>query len=156
MTIKQRLFSFKGRLNRRPYFFTSAALIVGLITTIVILVAFTSSAPKEVVETGSNVKTALEFSPLGNVIYVLASFTAFYFSMAMHAKRLHDLGKSGWWAVCAILPVVNLIFAAYLIFAKGTGGDNRFGPDPLQPTDLTTKTTAAKKIANPTIVKKAA
>ena len=42
-------------------------------------------------------------------------------------KRLHDVDKSGWWALIMLIPLVNLCLGIYLLFAKGTEGSNRFG-----------------------------
>ena len=47
-------------------------------------------------------------------------------------RRLHDLDKSGWFILLALVPIVNIGFAIYLWFFKGTDGYNRFGADPLQ------------------------
>lgn len=44
---------------------------------------------------------------------------------AIAVRRLHDTDRSGWWV---LLLFINLIFFCQ----KGTTGDNRFGPDPLQ------------------------
>lgn len=45
----------------------------------------------------------------------------------MGIKRLHDLDKTGWLYVLAIIPIVGFFFAIYLIAFKGTAGDNKFG-----------------------------
>jgi len=38
-------------------------------------------------------------------------------------RRMHDVGKSGWFA---LIPIYNLILAC----KDGNKGENRFGPDP--------------------------
>ena len=64
-------------------------------------------------------------------------------------KRLHDVDMSAWWAVApavsALLSVavlggilslmlvfINIFLWFYLIFKKGTEGENQYGPDPLK------------------------
>lgn len=54
------------------------------------------------------------------------------FLFALHARRWHDLGQSGWWALVLFIPMVNFFVELYLIFAKGVAGKNEFG-DPLPP-----------------------
>jgi uncharacterized membrane protein YhaH (DUF805 family) len=66
------------------------------------------------------------------------------------AKRLHDRGRSGWWAGIVIVAFVavwplpehffDFIFAAIVVWAvvelgvmPGEAGANRFGPSPLKP-----------------------
>ena len=47
-------------------------------------------------------------------------------------RRLHDIGRSGWWWLLVFIPFVNFIMGIYLMSQKGETGPNRFGPDPLQ------------------------
>lgn len=47
-------------------------------------------------------------------------------------RRLHDLNHSGWMYLLFLIPIVNFFFGLYLLFARGTYGDNSYGPDPLQ------------------------
>jgi len=48
---------------------------------------------------------------------------------AIHAKRWHDRGKSGWWSLIAFIPIVGALWMLVeLGFLKGDEGPNRFGP----------------------------
>ena len=42
---------------------------------------------------------------------------------AVVIRRLHDTGRSGWWILCPIVPIVFLC-------QKSQRGDNRYGPPP--------------------------
>lgn len=46
-------------------------------------------------------------------------------------RRLHDLGRTGWFWLLIWFPFVNLALLVYAFCFKGTLGLNRFGPDPL-------------------------
>ena len=46
-------------------------------------------------------------------------------------RRWHDLGKSGWFTLLLLIPLVNLIVAIYLWVKKGDEGPNQYGDDPL-------------------------
>lgn len=46
-------------------------------------------------------------------------------------RRLHDLGRTGWFWLLIWFPFVNLALLVYAFCFKGTTGPNRFGPDPL-------------------------
>jgi uncharacterized membrane protein YhaH (DUF805 family) len=46
-------------------------------------------------------------------------------TLAVSARRLHDVDRTGWWA---LLIVPGIIWG----FLRGTVGTNRFGPDPLE------------------------
>ena len=57
-------------------------------------------------------------------------------AIATSAKRWHDRNKSAWWVLIVLVPILGWCWA--LIengFLRGTRGDNRFGPDPVQPPD---------------------
>lgn len=50
--------------------------------------------------------------------------------LAVSAKRWHDLGKSGWWALLLFVPAVGqLAVLAANGLMRGTRGPNRFGQD---------------------------
>jgi len=51
----------------------------------------------------------------------------------LHIKRCHDRGKSGWWCLLLLIPVVGFIWAIIdLGILPGTIGANEFGADPLE------------------------
>jgi uncharacterized membrane protein YhaH (DUF805 family) len=53
--------------------------------------------------------------------------------ICLHIKRCHDRGKSGWWCLLLLIPVVGTIWAIVdLGVLEGTPGQNAYGPDPLK------------------------
>ena len=54
--------------------------------------------------------------------------------IALSIRRLHDLDKSGWWMLIALIPLIGAIILLVWDCQKGTEGPNRFGPDPLSNT----------------------
>lgn len=42
-------------------------------------------------------------------------------------KRLHDLGKSGWFYLLGMVPLIGAIFTLYYSYAPGKEGDNQYG-----------------------------
>ena len=52
--------------------------------------------------------------------------------LALYAKRWHDRGKSGWWSLIVLVPILGAIWILVeLGFLRGTEGPNQYGPDPL-------------------------
>jgi uncharacterized membrane protein YhaH (DUF805 family) len=49
------------------------------------------------------------------------------FILAIGARRLHDLGRSGWWQLLNILPIINLALAIYMVLFAGEAGENQYG-----------------------------
>lgn len=56
-------------------------------------------------------------------IYALAVLLP---SIAVAVRRVHDVGKSGWFI---LIPIYNLI----LMLTEGDAGPNQYGPDPKNP-----------------------
>ena len=51
-------------------------------------------------------------------------------SLAVGARRLHDLDRTGWWLLLALIPFVGWIPLLIMAALPGTGGPNRYGPAP--------------------------
>jgi len=51
-------------------------------------------------------------------------------TIAVSVRRLHDIGRNGWWLLIGLIPVVGTIILLALFLLEGTAGDNRFGPSP--------------------------
>ncbi|MEM7379267.1 MAG: DUF805 domain-containing protein, partial [Pseudomonadota bacterium] len=45
------------------------------------------------------------------------------------ARRLHDSGRSGWWQLISLIPLIGWIALIYFM-VQPSEGDNRFGPAP--------------------------
>jgi uncharacterized membrane protein YhaH (DUF805 family) len=48
---------------------------------------------------------------------------------AVSIRRLHDIDRSGWWLLLALVPVVGLVLI-YFFALDGNGGRNRYGYNP--------------------------
>jgi uncharacterized membrane protein YhaH (DUF805 family) len=53
-------------------------------------------------------------------------------NLAVTVRRLHDTGRSGWWLLIALVPMVGLIVLLVFMVLPGNAGANDYGPDPLQ------------------------
>jgi uncharacterized membrane protein YhaH (DUF805 family) len=56
-------------------------------------------------------------------IYGLYALFAFLPGLAVGVRRMHDVGKSGWFI---LIPIYNFILAV----TAGDSGENEYGPDP--------------------------
>ena len=52
-------------------------------------------------------------------------------SFAVGARRLHDIDKTGWFVLIALIPVVGWIIMIIWGVTEGTKGPNQYGQDPL-------------------------
>ncbi len=66
----------------------------------------------------------------------LFALAAFIPSISVSVRRLHDMNFTGLWLLFGFVPLLNLILWLALLFAPGSPGTNRFGPDPRAPAGL--------------------
>jgi uncharacterized membrane protein YhaH (DUF805 family) len=62
-----------------------------------------------------------------SLFYSLAVFIP---SLAVAVRRLHDIGKSGWYLLVLIIPLVGIIWLLILLVREGDRGANAYGEDP--------------------------
>jgi len=49
--------------------------------------------------------------------------------IAVCVRRLHDIGKSGWWYLLVLIPLVNLVLI-YFFICDSQPGENQYGANP--------------------------
>lgn len=52
-------------------------------------------------------------------------------SLAVGARRLHDIDRSGWWLLIGFIPVIGLIVLIVFFAKRGDAMPNRFGLPPI-------------------------
>ena len=108
--LKQKYADFNGRALRSEYwYFVLFTYILQLVLGVV-----ASAAPS-----------------LGNAILGLVMLALIVPSLAVGARRLHDLNKSGWWQLLVFLPLIGIIVLIVFYCTEGNPGANRFGPAPV-------------------------
>jgi uncharacterized membrane protein YhaH (DUF805 family) len=146
MPMSQLLFSFRGRLNRKPYWLTTLVLILIMLVLIVLVVGIGGAG----LLTGDMSGLGVAF-----IILLLAYIPLLWIGLAISAKRLHDRNKSAWWLVLfylvpgilqgvgdriegvgIVLTLAGLAISIWALielgFLRGTVGPNQYGPDPLE------------------------
>ena len=149
MPLSQLLFSFQGRINRKPWWLVGLALL-GIMLVLSIAVAVVAGSAI------LNDDPMAMIGALGGMVifFLVLMVPLIWIGLALGAKRLHDRNKSAWWLlVFYVLPGIvdgignylglSFIFtlAAFALsiwglvemgFLRGTLGPNQYGPDPLQ------------------------
>ena len=69
---------------------------------------------------------------LGEMLGSLYSLAVFLPSIAVAARRLHDIGRSGWWQLIGLIPLIGLIVLIYWFVQPGQPGSNEHGPNPVE------------------------
>ena len=66
---------------------------------------------------------------LASIASMLYSLAVMLPSIGLGVRRLHDTGRTGWLALLALIPLVNLVLI-YFFVLEGDAGPNEYGPDP--------------------------
>lgn len=99
--------TFSGRARRSEYwFFTLAYLIASVVANILDQVI------------GSQL-----------FVYILA-LALFLPSLAVGIRRLHDTGRSGWWLLLGLVPIVGFIVLIVFYVQDSQPATNAYGPSP--------------------------
>lgn len=62
--------------------------------------------------------------------YMLYALAVFIPGLAVGVRRLHDVGKSGWWYLLGFIPIIGTIWIIVLFATDGTPGSNEYGVNP--------------------------
>jgi uncharacterized membrane protein YhaH (DUF805 family) len=64
-----------------------------------------------------------------NGLYTLAVLLP---GLGVAVRRLHDTGRSGWWLLVSLVPLLGFILLLIWFCKPGDIGPNRFGSDPVR------------------------
>ncbi len=113
----RRYATFSGRAYRQEFWlFLLWSLVVSLLLSIIDRKAGWMVVQEEQIEMGWL-----------QLVYAVATLVP---TLALSARRLHDIGRSGWWQLIGAIPFVGLIVMIIWFATPGTPGPNRYGPDP--------------------------
>ena len=70
---------------------------------------------------------------VSDILYGVVALGLLLPSIAVGARRFHDIGKTGWLMLIGLIPVVNLLLIYW--FVQPSDGPNAFGGAPAVPAD---------------------
>ncbi|MGI6409840.1 MAG: DUF805 domain-containing protein [Bacteroidales bacterium] len=109
---------FSGRARRKEYWmfvlFNMIFAIVAMILDNVLGIAM----------------EGIGYGPLYG-LYVLAMLIP---GLAVVVRRLHDVGKSGWMILIALIPLIGTIWLLVLMVTDSNPGENQYGQNPKEVT----------------------
>jgi len=105
---------FKGRARRKEYwYFALFNIIVSLVLGVVDVLTGSFSS-----EDGMGLLGA---------IYSLAILIP---AIAVSVRRLHDTGRSGWWLLIILIPLIGAIILLFFTVQDSKPEENKYGPSP--------------------------
>ena len=63
-------------------------------------------------------------------LYILYTLAVFIPGLAVVVRRLHDVGKSGWMMLIALIPLIGAIWLLVLMLTDSNFGENEYGVNP--------------------------
>ncbi|MEU6977278.1 MULTISPECIES: DUF805 domain-containing protein [unclassified Streptomyces] len=99
---------FTGRARRQEFWMFA---LFNLIAAIIVMI----------------VDMALGTYPLLYAIYGLGVLLP---SLGVTVRRLHDTGRSGWWILIDLVPLVGFIILIVFLATEGDSQQNAHGPNP--------------------------
>jgi uncharacterized membrane protein YhaH (DUF805 family) len=100
---------FTGRARRSEFWYwTLFQIIVGIIASILDRAAFDRN---------------------NGAFSVIVGLALLLPSLAVAVRRLHDSGRTGWWLLIGLIPVIGTI-VLIIFYVQDSQGDNQYGPSP--------------------------
>ncbi len=111
--IQNHYMDFEGRARRKQYWmFFLFNIAISFAITIVIGIVSDS---------------------LASGISALYSLALLLPGLGLGVRRLHDTGKSGWFLLIALIPLLGIFILIYFLVIEGDSGPNEYGSDPKDP-----------------------
>jgi uncharacterized membrane protein YhaH (DUF805 family) len=104
--------AFQGRARRREFWFFNLFYFL-IMSVLNILLQFL----------GANAGTVNMMASIFALAFILPI-------LALFVRRLHDIGKSGWWILLGFIPIVGLIIILVWVCSDSQEGANQYGPTP--------------------------
>ncbi len=109
---------FQGRATRMQYWmFVLFNLIVSVIVGII---------------------AAIIHLPFLSFLYAIALLIP---AFALLVRRLHDTGRSAWWLLILLVPIIGAITIVIFAVLDSQPGENQYGPNPKEMTSSTPTST---------------
>jgi uncharacterized membrane protein YhaH (DUF805 family) len=105
---------FSGRARRKEYWMFTLFNFIFLIIAMII---------------DNVVNTTVGELPYG-LFYSLYAIAVLIPGLAVAVRRLHDVGKSGWMILIALIPIIGAIWLLVLMVTDSNPGDNEYGVNP--------------------------
>ena len=125
--------TFSGRASRSEFWWFVLFIVVMQVVLSYVDTAVFGAREVVMLTTESAMETGMSFEfnyrpqPITG-IFLLATLLPY---LAVGARRLHDGGRSGWWWLIGLIPMIGWIVLLVFFIPKGNEGDNQYGSDPL-------------------------
>lgn len=116
--------TFSGRASRPEYWWFVLFTLIGFVVLSAIETRFLGYG------TVSHGEGAWAWQSNGGPLSALFGLGILLPSLAVAVRRLHDSGKSGWWLLIQLVPLIGALVLLYHFVQPSQVGPNRFGAAP--------------------------
>jgi len=115
--------NFSGRARRKEYW----------MFTLVYVIILTGCT---VLDNVLGTVFMMDAGPLGEIsmgygwAYTICGLIHFIPGLALAVRRLHDVGKSGWFYLIFLIPFIGAVWLLVLFCLEGKKEDNKYGSNP--------------------------
>ena len=107
---------FKGRSRRSEYWFIQLFLIITNLAAAAIDLALMGGDVDRFIANGG-----------GGIVGLIWILVTILPALAVLVRRLHDTGKSGWWVVLGLIPLVGGVVLFVFSVLYSPAGENQYG-----------------------------
>ena len=119
-TLKNRYAKFGGRATRSEYwYFVLFHFIIIVLATLIDTYVLNPLLGMDGAQ-----------SAQGGILQVIVALALFIPLIAVGIRRLHDIGKIGWWYLLALIPIVGMLVLLYFFVQDSQPGENLYGANP--------------------------
>lgn len=115
--VREKYVTFSGRASRSEYW---------KFTLIYVIILFVTQA----LDAGLFPNTVDDGGMGGGMITTIVTILLFLPAFTAQIRRLHDIGKSGWWILWELLPLIGTLVLLYFLVKPSEKGTNKYGPQP--------------------------
>lgn len=115
--------TFKGRASRSELWWFVLFIVIGN--------AVTGAMDAAIFGQNTMMMGGMEFSYNAGFIGNIFGLVTFLPTWAVEVRRLHDTGRSGWWLLIGLIPLIGWIILLVWMIGKSDEGDNQYGAKPL-------------------------
>lgn len=111
--------NFKGRARRSEYWYIQLFLVLTNLAAAAIDLALMDGDVDRFIANGGG--------GIVGLIWIIATIVP---ALAVLVRRLHDIGKSGWWGLISLVPFAGAIVILVFTVQDSQAEVNSYGPSP--------------------------
>lgn len=132
--LKNKYMQFSGRASRSEFwyfilFYFIISFLLSMLDTL-LGTSYTYEIATNTLVTGDAQMASAAVTQSIGYLGLLFGLVMFLPSIAISIRRLHDTGKSGWWLLISLIPIIGFFVLLFFYVQDSQPGENEYGPNP--------------------------